>query len=226
MGSTGGTRKREPCVIKLYTWPTPNGRKISIALEELGLPYEAIEVDILAGRQFDASFRAISPNGKIPAIVDGDTALMESGAILLYLAHKTGRLAPPYGTARYWRMLEWLMWQMGSFGPMLGQVHHFLKFNRGKSPYAEKKFHDEAKRLYAVLDERLDGRDYIVDELSVADIAIWPWASRFEYQSIDLNDYPNVRRWYVKLAERPAFQRGYDQPHFVNPLPMPEERSV
>jgi len=208
-------------VIKLYTWPTPNGRKISIALEELGLPYEATAVDILKGQQFDPAFVDISPNSKIPAIVDGSTVLMESGAILLYLAQKTGRLAPAYGTPQYWRMLEWLMWQMGGFGPMLGQVHHFLKFNRGKSPYAETKFHNEARRLYSVLDNRLAGRDYVADELSVADIAIWPWASRFEYQSIDLNDYPNVRRWYVELAARPAFQRGYDQPFFVNPLPMP-----
>ena len=199
-------------MITLYTASTPNGRKVSIALEELELPYELVHIDISKGDQFAPEFLAISPSNKIPAIVDGERSMMQSGAILLYLAEKTGKLAPAYGTPAYRETMEWLMWQMSEFGPMLGQAHHFLKFNRGVSEYAEKRYGDEAQRLYRVLNTRLDGRDYVVDELSVADIAIWPWASRFAYQGIDLDDYPNVRDWYLRLASRPAFQRGYSQP--------------
>ena len=199
-------------MIKLYTASTPNGRKVSIALEELALPYEVIHIDIGKGDQFEPSFLEISPSNKIPAIVDGERSMMQSGAILLYLAGKTGRLAPAVGAPGYWEVMEWLMWQMSEFGPMLGQAHHFLKFNRGVSEYAEKRYGDEARRLYRVLNTRLEGREYVVDALSIADIAIWPWASRFEYQSIDLADYPNVRDWYLRLASRPAFQRGYAQP--------------
>jgi len=208
-------------MIRLYTWSTPNGRKVSIALEELGLPYEVIPVNIGKKAQFDPEFLEISPNNKIPAIVDGDFALMESGAILLYLAEKAGKLSPPYGTPEYWRMMEWLMWQMGNFGPSLGQAHHFLRFNPGISEYAETRYHTEAKRLYAVLDKRLAGREFVCDDYSVADIAIWCWASRFEFHQIDLDDYPEVRRWYVKLAGRPAFQRGYVVPTDVGPIPLP-----
>lgn len=208
-------------MIKLYTWSTPNGRKASIALEELGLEYDAVPIDITAGEQHDPDFLAVSPNNKIPAIVDGDTRLMESGAILLYLGSKSGRLVPRAGSARYWSMLEWLMWQMGGFGPMLGQAHHFLRFNRGESAYAEKRYRDEARRLYGVLDRRLHGRDYVADELTVADIAIWPWASRFEWQEIDLDDFPNVRRWYLALADRPAFRRGYRVPDETAEIPRP-----
>ena len=165
-------------MIRLYTWPTPNGRKISIALEELGLDYDVVPIDINNGEQFDPEFLAISPNNQIPAIVDGDISLMDSGAILLYLAAKTGKLAPPTGTTEYFEVLQWLMWQIGNFGPMLGQAHHFLKFNRGKSEYAEGRYGNEAKRLYGVLDRRLDGREYVAGDLSIADIAIWGWASR------------------------------------------------
>lgn len=208
-------------MIKLYTWPTPNGRKVSIALEELELSYDVIPIDINQGDQFNPAFLDISPDNKIPAIVDGDKTLMESGAILLYLAAKTGRLAPPFGTPEYWSVVEWLMWQMGNFGPMLGQAHHFLRFNRGKSEYAEKRYRDEAHRLYSVLDRRLKNREFVTDQLSIADIAIWSWTSRFEYQDVDLNDFPNVRRWYVQLAERPAFKRGYAQPADVNRIPIP-----
>jgi GST-like protein len=199
-------------MITLYTASTPNGRKVSIALEELELPYEVVHIDISKGDQFAPDFLEISPSNKIPAIVDGDRSMMQSGAIMLYLAEKTGKLAPAYGTPAYWKMMEWLMWQMSEFGPMLGQAHHFLKFNRGVSEYAEKRYGGEAKRLYRMLNTRLTGRQFIIDELSIADIAIWPWASRFEYQSIDLDDYPNVRDWYLRLASRPAFQRGYSQP--------------
>lgn len=209
--------------IRLYTWTTPNGRKISIALEELGLPYEVVPIDIGRDEQFDPAFLAISPNNKIPAIVDGEVSLMESGAILLYLAEKTGQLLPPRDTRAYWDVMQWLLWQVAGFGPMLGQAHHFLKFNRGRSTYAEQRYHTEAMRLYSVLDKRLEHREFVVgDQLSIADIAIWPWASRFEYQRIQFGDYPNVRRWYIALAARPAFQRGYRQPRDTGPVPLPD----
>lgn len=208
-------------MIRLYTWTTPNGRKISIALEELGLEYEVVPIDIGQGEQFDAEFLAISPNNQIPAIVDGEISLMDSGAILLYLAAKTGRLAPPTDTPQYFDMLQWLMWQIGNFGPMLGQAHHFLTYNRGKSEYAEQRYHKEAQRLYSVLDARLEGRDHVAGELSVADIAIWCWVSRYSYQHINLRDYSNVLRWYLSLADRPAFARGYAVPEDVGPIPRP-----
>ena len=208
-------------MIKLYTWSTPNGRKISIALEEMDLPYEAVPVNLREKQQYDTEFQKISPNNKIPAIVDGDFALMESGAILLYLAAKCGKLSPRYGTPEYWRMTEWLMWQMGNFGPLLGQAHHFLKFHPGVSSYAEDRYFQEAQRMYRVLDRRLAAREFVSDNFSIADIAIWSWASRFEYQQIDLNHYANVCRWYVQLAQRPAFQRGYAQPVDVGPIPLP-----
>ena len=209
-------------MIDLYTWTTPNGRKASILLEELELPYKAIPIDITKDEQFAPDFLKISPNNKIPAIVDHDNGftLMESGAILVYLAEKAGRLIPSSAEGRM-RTLEWLNWQMGGFGPMLGQAHHFLKYNPGVSDYAEERFSKEARRLYGVLDRRLDGREFVVDEYSIADIAIWPWVSRFEWQRIDLEDYPNVMRWYLAIAERPAVQRGYHVPAYVNDIPMP-----
>jgi GST-like protein len=209
-------------VIDLYTWTTPNGRKASIMLEEIGLPYTAHAIDIGKNEQFKPDFLAISPNNKIPAIIDRDNDfhLMESGAILIYLAEKTGKLLPKEFEPRY-RVLEWLMWQMGGPGPFLGQVHHFVKYNKGKAPYAEERFLKEAHRLYGVLDKRLTDREFVVDSYSIADIAIWPWISRFEWQTIDLNQYPNVKRWYVTIANRPAVQRGYHVPKKVNEVPMP-----
>jgi GST-like protein len=209
-------------MIDLYTWTTPNGRKVSILLEELALPYQVHPVDIGKDEQFRPEFLAISPNNKIPAIVDHDTGMgfMESGAILIYLAEKTGRLLPTSGEPRF-RTIEWLMWQMGGAGPFLGQAHHFLHFNKGKAPYAEERFRNEAKRLYDVLNRRLSGRSFVADDYSIADIAIWPWISRFAWQEIDLADYPNIRRWYLELAARPAFQRGYQVPKFTNEIPMP-----
>jgi GSH-dependent disulfide-bond oxidoreductase len=209
-------------VIDLYTWTTPNGRKVSILLEELGLPYTVHAVDIGKGEQFQPDFLAISPNNKIPAIVDHDTGirLMESGAIMLYLADKTGRLIPREGEPRY-RVIEWLMWQMGGIGPMLGQVHHFVRYNKGVAPYAEERYLKEAHRLYGVLDRRLADRAFVADTYSIADIAIWPWVSRFEWQTIELDRYPNVKRWYEAMARRPAVQRGYDVPKKVGEIPMP-----
>lgn len=209
-------------MIKLYTAPTPNGRKISIALEEMDLPYEAILVNISRGEQHLPDFVKISPNSKIPAITDGDFSLFESGAILIYLARKSGKFLAAEGTDDYWRTMEWLMWQMGGFGPMLGQAHHFLKYNQGKSKYSEERYHAETKRLYGVLDGHLESHQYISGDLSVADIATWPWASRFDYHRVDLAAFPSVKRWYIELAARPAFQRGYAQPVDVNPVPMPE----
>ena len=209
-------------MIDLYTWITPNGRKVSIALEELGLPYTAHAVDIGKDEQFNEDFLAIAPNNKIPAIVDRDNGfyLMESGAILLYLAEKTGRLMPKETEARY-RVIEWLMWQMGGPGPFLGQVHHFVKYNSGKAPYAEERFLKEAHRLYGVLDRRLAEREFVADAYSIADIALWPWISRFEWQTVDFADYPHVKRWYVAIAARPAVQRGWDVLEEGRPLPMP-----
>jgi GSH-dependent disulfide-bond oxidoreductase len=212
-----GRRKR--VVIDLYTWSTPNGRKVSIALEELGVQYTVHPIDIGKNQQFDPSFLAISPNNKIPAIVDRDTgrAMMESGAILLYLADKHGKLM---GADR-WETLQWLMWQMGGIGPMLGQAHHFLRFNAGKAPYAEERFKAEAARLYGVLDVRLGDHQFLAGDYSIADIATWPWISRYEWQQIDLTEYPNVTRWYLAIADRPAVQRGYDVPAKTNDIPRP-----
>ena len=213
-------------MIDLYTWSTPNGRKVSIMLEEIGLPYRVFPVDINANEQFKPEFLAISPNNKIPAIFDHDAvdrdtgvALMESGAILMYLADKTGKLAA--GGKDGWQVVEWLMMQMGSVGPMLGQAHHFLKFNRGKSEYAEKRYGDEARRIYGVLNKRLGEAEYLAGEYSIADIATWPWISRFEWQGVDFAQYPDLKRWYVAIASRPAVQRGYDVPKKVNPIPIP-----
>ena len=209
-------------MIDLYTWTTPNGRKVSIALEEFGLPYEAHAIDISKDQQFQDDFLAISPNNKIPVIVDRDNgmAMMESGAILLYLAEKTGRLMPADVHGK-WEAMQWLMFQMGHIGPMLGQVHHFVRYNKGKAPYAEERFGTEARRLYGVLDRRLADREYIVGDYSIVDIATWPWISRFEWQTIDLNEYPNVKRWYVAIAARPAVQKGYHVPHYTQDLPLP-----
>jgi GST-like protein len=208
-------------MIDLYTWTTPNGRKVSILLEELGVEYTAHAINIGKDEQFDPDFLAISPNNKIPAIADREAGveLMESGAIMIYLAEKYGKFLD-VGEGRL-RVIEWLMWQKGGIGPFLGQVHHFLKFNPGKAPYAEERFAKEAKRLYGVLDRRLEGRDFVAGEYSIADMAIWPWISRFEWQQIDLDDFPNVRDWYVRIAERPAVQRGYQVPKYVTDLPMP-----
>ena len=209
-------------MIDLYTWTTPNGRKVSIALEELGIEYRSTAVDIGKDEQFAPTFLAISPNNKIPAIVDHETgtSLMESGAILIYLAEKTGQLMSTSASVR-WKTIEWLMWQMGGPGPILGQVHHFVKFNPGTSEYAEQRYLNEARRLYGVLDKRLAADEYIAGDYSIADIATWPWISRFEWQTIDLNDYPNVKRWYLSIAARPAVQRGYDVPSKVHDIPLP-----
>ena len=209
-------------MIDLYTWSTPNGRKVSIALEEMGLAYKAIAVDIGKDEQFKPDFLKISPNNRIPAIVDHDNgmALFESGAILMYLADKTGKFWPNDAKGR-WQTTQWLMWQMGGVGPMLGQVHHFVKYNAGKAPYAEERYLKEAKRLYGVLDKQLAQAEFVAGDYSIADMSIWPWISRFEWQQMDLNQYANVKRWYLAIAKRPAVQKGYDVPVKQPGIPMP-----
>tara|TARA_B110000263_G_scaffold98156_1_gene85776 strand:- start:87 stop:719 length:633 start_codon:yes stop_codon:yes gene_type:complete len=210
-------------MIDLYTWTTPNGRKISIMLEELSLPYKAIGVNIGKDEQFEPDFLKISPNNKIPAIVDQDegVSLMESGAILIYLAEKTGQLIPSSGRGKY-EVLEWLMVQMGGVGPMLGQTHHFVFYNEGKSPYAEERYLKETARIYGVLDRRLGDKEYLAGDYSIADIATWPWIARYPRQRMELRDYPNLLRWYKAIANRPAVQRGYDVPNKVEEIPIPE----
>jgi GST-like protein len=209
-------------MIDLYTWGTPNGRKVSILLEELGLPYTVHSVNIGKDEQFAQDFLAIAPNNKIPAIVDHDTGVkqFESGAIMIYLAEKAGKFLPTDMAARA-DVMQWLMWQMGGFGPMLGQAHYFLRNNRGLSEPAEQRFAKEAQRLYGVLDRQLDGRDYVAGDYSIADMAIFPWAARHDWHEVDLTQFPNVLRWYRALADRPAVQRGYQVPTEVGPIPMP-----
>ena len=212
-------------MIDLYTWTTPNGRKVSILLEELGVPYTPHAINISKDEQFAPDFLKIAPNNRIPAIVDQETGtqLMETGAIMLYLADKYKKFQCEGD--EYWRMVEWLMWQMGGLGPMLGQVHHFVKYNNGKSEYGEQRYSTEASRLYGVLNRRLEGRNYIaghgVGMYSIADMACWPWVSRFEWQEINLNDFTNVRDWYLRIAYRPATQAGYSVPKFTTEVPMP-----
>ena len=203
--------------IELYTWSTPNGRKISIALEELGLAYNVHPINITKDEQVAADFLEISPNNKIPAIVDPDgpdgqpISLFESGAILIYLAEKTGKLLPQAPRARY-EALQWLMWQMGGFGPMLGQAHHFRRFAKEQIAYAIARYSNESKRLYGVLDKRLGQADYLAGDYGIADIATFPWAARHEWQGIALEDFPNVERWYNAIAARPAVEKGMAVP--------------
>ena len=208
-------------MIDFYTWTTPNGRKVSILLEELGIDYEVHSINITQGDQNSPAFLKISPNNKIPAIVDRDNgmSLMESGAILVYLAEKYGKFLPKDRTARA-KVNEWLMWQMGGFGPILGQAHHFLHFNPGKSDYAEERFRSEVARLYGVLDRRLEGRDYICDDYSIVDMACWPWVSRYEWQQVNLTAYPNVRSWYQRLLARDTVQKGYQVPKHMGEIPQ------
>lgn len=207
-------------MIDLYTWITPNGLKVSILLEELGLPYRAHAVDITAGAQHRPPFAALSASGKIPLLVDGEAGLtlMESGAIMIHLADKAGQLLPPAGEARL-EVLEWLMWQVGNFGPTLGHAHHFLAYHPGRAPFAEALFRRETLALYDRLEARLGGRDFVAGSYSIADVAIWPWVSRFARHEVDLARFPNVGRWYAAIAARPAVQAGYRVPHVTGEVP-------
>ncbi len=203
--------------IELYTWSTPNGRKVSIALEEMDLGYNTHPINITKDEQFDPDFLKISPNNKIPAIVDPEGpdgapfALFETGAILIYLAEKTGRFLPQDAKTRY-VCLQWLMWQMGGFGPMLGQAHHFRRFAPEQIPYSVERYTKETARLYRVLDGRLGEAAYLAGDYTIADMATYPWAARHEWQGIALEDYPNVKRWYDEIAARPGVARGMAVP--------------
>jgi GST-like protein len=203
-------------MIEVYSWATPNGHKVHIMLEECGLPYRVHPVDIGAGQQFEPDFLAISPNNKIPAIVDSDgpdgqpMSLFESGAILLYLAGKTGRFLPDSIRGRY-EVMQWLMFQMGGVGPMLGQAHHFRIYAPEKIAYAVDRYSNEAKRLYGVMDKQLAKQKYIAgSEYSIADIAIFPWLRSWKNQGIDWNDYPHLKGWFDEIGARPAVQRGVE----------------
>ncbi len=200
-------------MIDLYTWPTPNGHKIHIMLEECGLPYSVHAVDIGAGEQFEPDFLRISPNNKIPALVDSDgpdgkpIALFESGAILIYLAGKTGKFLPADARGKY-VALQWLMFQMGSIGPMLGQAHHFRLYAPEKIEYAINRYTNEANRLYGVMDRHLAQVPYFAGEYSIADMAIFPWTRSHKNQGVDLAEFPHFARWFDVMAARPAVQRG------------------
>ena len=204
-------------LITLYTWATPNGRKVSIMLEECALPYAVRKINISAGEQHLPEFVALNPNGKIPVLVDDDgpdgkpITLFESGAILVYLAGKTGKFLPAGDYAKY-QALQWLMFQMGGVGPMFGQVHHFLRATPEPVPYAVQRYTKEAARLYDVLNQRLTDHDYLADEYSIADIATYPWVARHDWQKVDLAAYPAVRRWFAAIGARPAVQRGMAVP--------------
>jgi GSH-dependent disulfide-bond oxidoreductase len=204
-------------MIDFYTWATPNGRKIAIMLEEVALPYRVINVDITSGDQFAPEFLAINPNGKIPAIVDPDgpggrkLAVFESGAILIYLGEKTGKLLPAEPIERI-EVIEWLMFQMAGLGPLLGQAHHFRRFAPQRIPYAIERFEKEAVRLYGVLDRRLGAVEYLAGAYSIADIASYPWIARHEWQGVALDDFPHVRRWFAAISSRPEVQRGMQVP--------------
>ncbi len=211
-------------MIDLYTWSTPNGRKISIMLEETGLPYTVHPIDIGKGDQYAESFLTMNPNGKIPVIIDRDNGktVFESAVILMYLANKTGgQFLPKDYSSRYWSIMQWLMFQIAHVGPMLGQVHHFTRFNPGVAPYAQERYLNEALRLYKILDTHLIDREFLAGDYSIADMATWPWVARFNWQTVDIAMYPNVLRWYLAIAERPAVRKGWDVPPSDQPIPMP-----
>ncbi len=208
-------------MIDLYTWATPNGRKVSVMLEETSLPYQAFPINISKDEQFAPDFLAVNPNNKIPAIVDhappaayGEKpyAVFESGAILIYLAEKSGQFLPKDAQGRM-RALQWLMWQMGGFGPMLGQTHHFLRFAKEQVPYAIDRFTTETARLYGVLNGHLAKNVYLSgNDYSIAYMAAYPWATRYEWQGIDLAKFPAVQRWMDVIGARPAVKRGFEVP--------------
>ena len=196
-------------MINLYTWPTPNGRKISILLEELQIPYKVIPINIEKDEQFSKEFSLISPNNKIPVITDLETKtnIFESGAIMLYLANKYRKYL---SDKNYWPIMEWFMFQLTQVGPYLGQAHQFLYYHSGKSKFAEDKYINYVKRVYRTLDSRLKNSEYLGIEYSIADIATWPWVARFERHRVDLKNYPNVLRWYKLISKRSAVIKGYN----------------
>ena len=218
-------------MIDLYYWTTPNGHKITMFLEEAGMEYRIVPVNIGLGEQFERSFLEIAPNNRIPAIVDnkpeggGDPiSIFESGAILLYLADKIGQLMPG-GVGPRVQTIEWLMWQMANLGPMLGQNHHFVTYAPNKIPYAIDRYVNETSRLYAVLDRQLEGREFIVNTYSIADIACYPWIVSHERQLQDLDRFPNLRRWFEAIRERPATRRAYARGREINDQPAMSEEA-
>jgi len=205
-----------PLMIELYTWTTPNGRKVSIMLEECGLPYRAHKINIgTNSEQFTPEYLKINPNGKIPSIVDPDgpdgkpIAMMESGAILIYLAEKTGKF---FSQKNRYQILQWLMFQMGGVGPMFGQAHHFMRAKKDEIPYGSERYGTEAKRLYGVMNRHLASHEHFADEYSIADMAIYPWVARHEWHRVELAEFPNVKRWYDALGARPAVIKGMAVP--------------
>jgi len=199
-------------VIDVFFWPTGNGKKITIMLEECGLEYRIIPINIGKGDQYTPEFLAISPGNKMPAIIDHDAeggpiTMFESGAILMYLAEKTGKLLPTDPHARF-KVMQWVFWQVGGLGPMAGQAHYFLKYAPIKNEEGMRRFGDEVARLYGVMDKQLGKEEYLAGEYSIADISAWPWVFRYDWQGIDLNDFPNVKRWFDAVAARPAVERG------------------
>lgn len=218
-------------MIDLYYWATPNGHKITIFLEEAGLEYRIIPVNIGAGDQFKPEFLKISPNNRMPAIIDFDPAgggeaiaVFESGAILMYLAEKTGQFLPTSVRDRY-QVLQWLFWQMGGLGPMAGQNHHFGQYAPEKIPYAINRYVQETNRLYGVLDRQLENKDYIVGEYSIADMACYPWVVPYERQQQNLNDFPQLKRWFEAMQARPAVMRAYEQAQLVDSQSTSTEES-
>jgi GST-like protein len=216
-------------MIDLYYWTTPNGHKITIFLEESGLPYNIHPINISQGDQFKPEFLAISPNNRIPAIVDNKPdvsdqplSLFESGAILEYLADKTGQFLPASGAERY-DVLQWLYWQMGGLGPMAGQNHHFSKYAPERIPYATERYINETNRLYGVLNKQLAGKDYISDQYSIADMATYPWIRPYEQQGQDLNDFPDLKAWFERMANRPAVIKAYEVAETINTAPAVTE---
>jgi len=208
-------------MIDLYTWPTPNGRKISILLEELGITYKAHAIDITKNEQFKKSFSKISPNNKIPAIIDTENGitLFESGAIILYLSNKYNKFCPK---KYYWEVMKWFFFQTSQVGPFLGQAHQFLYYNKGKSSFAEKKYIDYVERVYDTLDARLKQNEYLGIEYSIADIATWPWIARYELHKMKLQNYKNILRWYKSISKRPAVIKGYNVVGEKLKIPMPK----
>ncbi len=217
--------------IDLYYWTTPNGHKITMFCEEAGIDYQIKPVNISTGEQFEPEFLKISPNNRMPAIVDhapadggGLLSVFESGAILLYLAEKTGQFLPSDLRGRT-TVTEWLMWQMGGLGPMLGQNHHFVSYAPEQIPYAINRYAKETERLYGVLDKRLEGRSFIADDYSIADMACYPWIVLYERQQQDLNEFPNLKRWFEAVAARPATIRAYEKGRAINTTPTVTEEA-
>ncbi len=209
----GGTHP--PAMIDLHYWPTPNGWKVSILLEETGLPYRLVPVNIGRGEQFKPDFLAISPNNRMPAIVDHDppgggepVSVFESGAILVYLAEKTGQFQPKDLRGRF-EVLQWVMWQMGGLGPMAGQAHHFRQYAPDPLPYAIERYTKEVNRLYGVMNKRLADRDYLAGEYSIADMAAWPWVVPWKNQGQQIEEFPHLARWFEAVKARPAVDRGF-----------------